>query len=649
MHSIWKERINAVAFPLAALGVLGGFFVFGPASANAATLSVGASGADYTSIQAAVDAASGGDTISILPGTYTGNISLNKSVTIMSSGSAAETTVNGIMTVSVSGVTIDGLAVTDPSNPHAILVSNSSGISDVSIINNELSAVGTTLAMGSAQAIYVSGACSDITISGNTISDVGQLANLTVSTKGIYVGSTGLSGEINGLVISDNMISGIKSTRGAYGIQINFGGSTNAAQITGNVISDLEGLWACGIGLERNTPNAVVTGNTISGVVDHKGGIDNSGIKIEDNPSADQIIISLNNFAAAIIGVQNLVADKTVIAENNWWGTPSGASIKTQGLVNFTPWYVDEAMTTLSSEILTVGAGKMFAVIQEAIDAASVGATIDVYAGTYAENIAIAKSVTLEAAEDGAILNPAPVGPAEAIITISGADTEATVDGFEIDGLGAGSYGIYADRVGDVVITDSDISGYLKNGILINGSTAAIDGNTITGNAEMTGFTEDAIYTMGGSTVAITGNTISGNKNESVTSTASGISVHANDVVTITGNTITGNSYGIHVKGSGSASEGDNPIVVASENKIYGNETLNFFFEYRGIAPASLIDARHNWWGSASKIKVAAGIATRAEDSTEKMENYVSFDPWYVNDKMKSLSNASAGNAVVLK
>ena len=49
----------------------------------AATLTVDDSGdADYTSIQAAVDAASAGDVISVCDGAYTENVTVNKSITI---------------------------------------------------------------------------------------------------------------------------------------------------------------------------------------------------------------------------------------------------------------------------------------------------------------------------------------------------------------------------------------------------------------------------------------------------------------------------------------------------------------------------------------------------------------------------------------
>ena|GEM_PF-2155402 len=89
---------------------------------TAATLEVCPSGCSYTSIQAAIDAASDGDTISIGAGTYYEHLTLNKQVDLVGSG-ANQTTIDGSTTegviievtvrkaVTISGVTIrNGLA-----------------------------------------------------------------------------------------------------------------------------------------------------------------------------------------------------------------------------------------------------------------------------------------------------------------------------------------------------------------------------------------------------------------------------------------------------------------------------------------------------------------------------------------------------------
>src|SRR5213596_2450186 len=96
----------------------------------AATLCVGGSGC-FSTIQAAVDAAHDGDTITIGPGTFAGGISIDVSVTLKGAGAAATTISGGAPvltigvadaatepTVAIKGVTITGgVAVSNPTDP----------------------------------------------------------------------------------------------------------------------------------------------------------------------------------------------------------------------------------------------------------------------------------------------------------------------------------------------------------------------------------------------------------------------------------------------------------------------------------------------------------------------------------------------------
>jgi hypothetical protein len=90
-------------------------------SAGASSICVGSRPGCFTTIQAAVNAASDGDTIMIAPGTYAGGVTIDVSVTIKGAG-AKETVINGggpvltigqafadsEPTVSISGVTLTG-------------------------------------------------------------------------------------------------------------------------------------------------------------------------------------------------------------------------------------------------------------------------------------------------------------------------------------------------------------------------------------------------------------------------------------------------------------------------------------------------------------------------------------------------------------
>jgi parallel beta-helix repeat protein len=95
------------------------FFVFitGPASADTLTVDITGSG-DYTSIQAAVNNASDGDTIIVYQGTYTENVNVNKELTIVSESDNPEDTIiqaedstDHVFEVTASNVTINGFSI----------------------------------------------------------------------------------------------------------------------------------------------------------------------------------------------------------------------------------------------------------------------------------------------------------------------------------------------------------------------------------------------------------------------------------------------------------------------------------------------------------------------------------------------------------
>ncbi len=313
----------------------------------------------YRTIQYGIDNVTPGGIVNVAAGTYTENVSVNKSVAIVGSGLSTTSTLDGTMTITGNNVSVKGMTFTNPDGSTALLVS---GASHISITSNKFDSVGTTLTAGSAQAIDINGgtstSMSDITIDDNTISNVGNLS-LAYSTsvsgtsaKGIYIGdSTGVN-TISGVVINNNTISHIQAStaawntgRGAYGILVNHAtsptGGTTGVTVTNNTISDLEGLWAHAIGLEGNTPNAVVTGNTVEGLVSHKTPSDAVGVQVEDNASASTVKVNGNSFGNAVAwGVVNAVSTTTVDATNNYWGTVSSTTIAsmTYGGVNYTPW-----------------------------------------------------------------------------------------------------------------------------------------------------------------------------------------------------------------------------------------------------------------------------------------------------------------------
>ena len=100
--------------------------------ARAATITVCASGCDYTTIQAAVDAAATGDTISVAAGTYTGNVTIGKAVTLegakagVPAGPGASPAGRSTASPYTGESVVDGELRIDPVSPGTVVIDRKS-------------------------------------------------------------------------------------------------------------------------------------------------------------------------------------------------------------------------------------------------------------------------------------------------------------------------------------------------------------------------------------------------------------------------------------------------------------------------------------------------------------------------------------------
>lgn len=326
--------------------------------------------ADYATIQAAVDAV-GCTTVKVAPGSYTESVSVARAVNIKGAksgvnvnsrtfGSPAESKVTGVsgavFTVTAADVTIDGFSLTNPGQGLGVVVKTPGNRAFVK--NNIIDTVGGATYAPNTVGIYLELGPDSVKVVGNKLTNIESVA----SAQGILVGDSTSANPSLDTLLKKNTISKVTSTRGAYGIQLNNGASTapaavgyTEARIIDNDIKDLKGSWAHGIGLEGETPNVVVTYNTVSNLTDVNPSPVNDAIAVffESNPFFFTAEVNRNSLAVGSTAYGIAVhpaltaqyASLSLDGECNWWGAANGpgaiatgsGSLVTAG-VDYTPW-----------------------------------------------------------------------------------------------------------------------------------------------------------------------------------------------------------------------------------------------------------------------------------------------------------------------
>src|SRR5204863_531540 len=116
-------------------------------------------------------------------------------------------------------------------------------------------------------------------------------------------------------------------------------GKAVSMHITSNAITNLEGLWVHGVGLEGETPGALVLNNYLDQFTNHIASGDATGVLIQDNAGAGTVQIHDNSFTNMVYGVVNATGIP-VDATCNWYGSaaPAVVAARNVGAVNYTPW-----------------------------------------------------------------------------------------------------------------------------------------------------------------------------------------------------------------------------------------------------------------------------------------------------------------------
>ncbi|MFL6843435.1 MAG: M10 family metallopeptidase C-terminal domain-containing protein [Allosphingosinicella sp.] len=462
----------------------------------------------FSTIQAAVDASSDGYRISAAAGTYNENVTVNKDVTIdgPNAGVAgngargAEAVVNGLFSIVADGVTLNGLKIT-----------------------------GAPLYGQDITAIFVN-------------NDNATLTNLILDGPGNGYGiQTTYNGGVTGLVLSNSLVT--EWDAGTY-FNPTTGFTATGNSFTGNGNDLLGDGWAAGSFIDNNSfansvgshigygtylsvedmRNFVGTNNTFTGTGSRAvgifaygdgtpGGQDVTGTEYADGFFGSEFVAgsgddstfhglggndsmyggSGNDIFDGGSGIDTSSYDGVAtIAETATGWTVTTATEGTDTLAN-----VEIVNDSASGVIRLVGHGG-YATIQDAINASNNGDTIIVASGTWTENLAVNKDVTILGANNHGIDATAARGAesvidGQIIVTAAG----ATLDGFKLIGDAPGSYGNTAVEVqaSNFALLNSILAGDGDTAILVFAGTTGLD----VGHNRISGYSIGA-YVGGGTT-----------------------------------------------------------------------------------------------------------------------------------------------------
>ncbi len=406
------------------LALLVGMFAILPTAktVSAATITVCASGCDYPTIQAAIDAASDGDEILVGPGTYTENITINKNIKLRSVEGRELTKIEGNSNQGALGT------IWIRNNTTGVQIGDSyQGFTIIGIDNGNPGIENA--------AIYFQGNHSGAIIKGNEIRANGDAGLMTE-----------YNATISGFVIDSNIFSG-KTFIGDYPAGYGFDQQFSLPNVPRQLV--VVGGGATG----TNTTNITFTNNIISGIA---GGINSSGLPQGNTLvtiDAQGSLIEGNTFE----GVTSRFA--TSLRARRPSTTIQNNVFKSTGLITPTTGHIFIQNNPINSTLISNNTfdkgvyiesetgGTVGISINVAVSAASPGSVIRVLPGIYEEQILIEKDLTLLGAGDTAVVqSPNTLNsqwtsssntPNKPIVTVKNAN--ATLKDLKVDGRGRGN------------------------------------------------------------------------------------------------------------------------------------------------------------------------------------------------------------------
>jgi len=576
-----------------------------------------------STIQAGIDAYNPVDLIEVMPGEYNEDVTIDKSLTLVSTEGKDNTIINGQLGGWQGAVSITA--------------------NDVAFGGDD---IGFTVNSVGQAAVYFSQPVSGCIVEGNDIvAASGKNALLTVGGQSNHT-------------IQGNSFQGDASQL----VYVNGQPSVSVASMSVDFIGNTFAGTATGPALGQEAADSTVSGNTFDTVTGY------ASLELWVNNT-----VTGNNFTA------DLPAGGVYVLDNTGFGPGipgSGVFVVDIAAVLTNNTFL-RAVTVEHNPLLP----KIWANIQDAINEAVSGDTINVEAGTYNENLVINNPLTLE----GEIKESTVIQKDEnRLIQINSEDV--TITGFSILGrlYDAGSvtsaiffdgnsgltvedniieswYGVVLNGLpsGDATIKDNYIKSNMRGIVYQNSigpTNLLIEGNTIE-CGDNPHSVAGGIYIQGLSNSIIRGNTIR-DFPESICPSGRGICGSGNDHITIYDNTFenvrdaitlwvvtnididentitNSDRYGINIKGqninimnnkiTGSGDSGvridefsiSTQNVNINFNNITGNTNYGVKNEWAGK-----VDAKANWWGDAS------GPSGMGPGTGDAISTFVDYIPW---------------------
>jgi len=322
--------------------------------------------ADQATIQNGINAAANGDTVLVAPGTYIETITIDKSITLVSSGGPLVTIIDPpaveyyLVSIEASNVVLNGFTIT---NPDYVGTADASGIltqlagrqSNIRILNCIIHDVGSMTRPSASFGTYGinSGPVDGLEVSNCIIYNIGNADATDSEAVGIFIwGNDNVDSAVNINIHDNTVYNVVNPTNDNSGIRL--GGATSDVTISNNTVHSpvKQGIVTSAgmIGPVSITHNTV-DGATLYGLLLRSpfpqtveyNTITNNGTGIYISPTSSAPTINYNNIYGNTVGLNNQSAF-SVNALNNWWGsaagpnTPGADSIIGVSPVAFFPW-----------------------------------------------------------------------------------------------------------------------------------------------------------------------------------------------------------------------------------------------------------------------------------------------------------------------